>query len=199
MKKAYLILLAAVTILVSCTDTFSPSIYITPSLSEVPCTGGSVDIKVMTNLPWIVDAGESSPATFSKTNGIGDDVVTVTIPATDSWTTSCITVKFSARSNSATSSKTAYITQDYQPYISVSGESGTIAKEGGFAEVVVTANTDWTASCSEVAGVTFSPASGSTGNTRVKISVPANEGTTRRITVNFAIDGDSDHFYLYQY
>ena len=199
MKKAYLILLAALTILVSCTDTFSPSIYITPSLSEVPCTGGSVDIKVMTDLPWKVSTGEESPATFSKTAGIGDDVVTVTIPATDSWTTSCITVKFTSRSNGVSSSKTAYITQDFKPYISVSGESSTIAKEGGMAEVVVTANTDWTASCTEVEGVTFSPASGSTGNTKVKISVPANGGATRRITVNFAIDGDSDHFYLYQY
>lgn len=198
MKKAYLILLA-VLICASCTETFSPTIYITPSLSEVPFTGGSVDIKVMTNLPWKVTAGEESPATFSKTAGIGDDVVTVTIPATDSWTTSCITVKFSSRSNSSTSSKTAYITQDYKPYVSVSGESSTLPKEGGTATVVVTANTPWTASCSELPGVTFSPASGSTGNTTVKIAVPANPGATRRITVNFAIDGDSDHFYLYQY
>lgn len=198
MKKAYLILIAML-MFTSCVDTFSPSIYITPSLSEVPCTGGSVDIKVMTSLPWKVSAGEESPATFSKTAGIGDDVVTVTIPATDSWTTSCITVKFTSRSNTATSSKTAYITQDFKPYVSVSGESSTIAKEGGMAEVVVTANTAWTASCAELPGVTFSPASGGTGNTKVKISVPANEGATRRITVNFAIDGDSDHFYLYQY
>ena len=198
MKKAYLLLLA-VLVCASCTETFSPTIYITPSLSEVPCTGGSVDIKVMTDLPWKVTTGEESPATFSKTAGIGDDVVTVTIPATDSWTTSCITVKFSSRSNSSTSSKTAYITQDYKPYVSVSGESSTLPKEGGTATVVVTANTPWTASCSEVDGVTFSPASGSTGNTTVKISVPANPGATRRITVNFEIDGDSDHFYLYQY
>lgn len=199
MKKAYLILLALLPLLASCSETFSPTIYITPSLSSVPCTGGSVDIKVMTTLPWKVDADDDSPATFSKTNGIGDDVVTVTIPATESWTTSCITVKFTARSNSSTSNKIAYITQDYKPYVAVSGESNTIPKEGGTAEVVVTANTDWTASCSEIAGVTFSPASGSTGNTRVKISIPANEGATRRITVNFAIEGDSDHFYLYQY
>ena len=198
MKKAYLLLLA-VLVCASCTETFSPTIYITPSLSEVPCTGGSVDIKVMTNLPWKVTAGEESPATFSKTAGIGDDVVTVTIPATDSWTTSCITVKFSSRSNSSTSSKTAYITQDYKPYVSVSGESSTLPKEGGTATVVVTTNTAWTAYCNEVDGVTFSPASGSTGNTTVKIAVPANPGATRRITVNFAIDGDSDHFYLYQY
>ena len=198
MKKAYLILLAALPFLFSCSETFSPSIAITPSLSEVPYSGGSVDIKVMTSLPWKVSADEDSPVTFSKTSGIGDDVVTVTIPATDNWTTSSISVKFSARSNSSTSNRTAYITQDYKPYVAISGEGFPVAKEGGVTSVVVTANTSWTASC-DLEGVTFSPASGSTGNTTVKISIPANSGDTRRITVNFAIDGDSDHFYIYQY
>ena len=198
MKKAYLILLAAAIIFPACSETFSPSLAITPSLSEVPCTGGNVDIKVMTDLPWKVEAGEDCPASFSKTTGIGDDVVTVTIPATENWTTSCISVKFIARSNTYNSTRYAYITQDYKPYISISGESYTLPKEGGMATVVVTANTDWTSS-SDTGGVTFSPASGSTGNTTVKVTVPANEGATRRITVNFAIDGDSDHFYLYQY
>ena len=198
MKKAYLILLAVLPFLFSCSETFSPSIAITQSLQYVPYTGGSVDITVMTSLPWKVSTDSDSPVTFSKTNGIGDDVVTVTVPATDNWTTSCITVQFTSRSNSSTSTRTAYITQDYKPYIAVSGESYTLPKEGGTATVVVTANTGWTSS-SDTEGVTFSPDSGSTGNTTVKVTVPANDGATRRITVYFAIDGDSDHFYLYQY
>ncbi|MBR5035104.1 MAG: BACON domain-containing protein [Bacteroidales bacterium] len=199
MKKAYLTLILALAILSSCAETFSPSIKITPSLSEVPYTGGSVDIKVMTDLPWKVDAGEDSPAVISKTAGIGDDVITVTIPETDNWTTSCVTVKFVARSNSSTATKKAYITQGYKPYVNVSGESNTIDRAGGNASIVVTANTDWTASC-DTPGVIFSPASGSVGNTAVNISFPANTGTSsRKITVNITADGDSDHFYFVQY
>lgn len=199
MKKAFLTLTLALAILTSCAETFSPSIKITPSLSEVPYTGGSVDITVMTDLPWRVEIDEDSPATVSKAYGIGDDVITVTIPETDSWTTSCVTVKFMSRSNSSTATKKAYITQGYKPYVNVSGESNTIDRNGGTASVVVTANSDWTASC-DIPGVTFSPASGSVGNTTVKITFPANtEASSRRITVNFAVDGDSDHFYFVQY
>ena len=199
MKKAFLTLTLALAILTSCAETFSPSIRITPSLSEVPYTGGSVDIKVMTDLPWRVDVGEDNPATVSKTCGIGDDVITVAIPETDSWTTSCVTVKFIARSNASTAVKKAFITQGYKPYVNVSGESSAIDRTGGSASVVVTANADWTASC-DIPGVTYSPASGSVGNTTVNITFPANtEASSRRITVNFAVDGDSDHFYFVQY
>ena len=181
MKKALLTLTLALAILSSCAETFSPSIKITPSLSEVPFTGGSVDIKVMTDLPWKIETEDESPVVFSKTVGIGDDIITVTIPETDNWTTSCITVKFMARSNSSTSSRTAYITQGYRPYVNVSGESNTIERNGGSATLVVTANTDWTASC-EIPGVTFSPSSGTVGNTTVKLSFPANtDAGTRRI------------------
>ena len=190
MKKAFLTLTLALAILTSCAETFSPSIKI---------TGGSVDITVMTDLPWKVEVDEDSPATVSKAYGIGDDVITVTIPETDNWTTSCVTVKFTSRSNSSTAAKKAYITQGYKPYVNVSGESNTIDRNGGTAYVVVTANSDWTASC-DIPGVTFSPASGSVGNTTVKITFPANtEASSRRITVNFAVDGDSDHFYFVQY
>ena len=199
MRKAFPILVAAVLLAASCAENFSPSIAITPSLSEVPYTGGSVEIKVMTDLPWRVLLDEESLATVSKVNGIGDDVVTVTLPATDSWTTTCTTVKFYSRSNSSSSVKTAYITQGYRPFISVAGESGTIDREGGQASLVVTANTHWPAS-SDTPGVTFSPAEGEVGNHTVTITFPANTGTSsRRITVNFSIDGDSDHFYFVQY
>ena len=198
MKKAFLTLLAALAILSSCAETFSPSIKITPSLSEVPYTGGSVSIKVMTDLPWKVVLEEDSPATVSKAYGIGDDVVTVTIPETDKWTTGCITVEFNARSNSSTSTRTAYITQGYRPYVSIAGESVSIDRNGGTATLVVTANSEWTASCS-TPGVSLSPASGQVGNTTVTVTVPANTGaSSRKITVNFAVDGDSDNFVINQ-
>ena len=199
MKKAFLTLLAALPLFFSCSETFSPSIAITPSLSNVPAAGGSVQIKVMTDLPWAATIEDDATATLSKTCGIGDDVVTVTIPQTESWTTSCVKVKFSSRSNSSTSTRTAFITQEYKSYVSVSGESGTIGREGGSATLTVTANGPWTAS-SETPGMTFSPAEGSVGNTSVHITFPANTtGSSRRITVNFATDGDSDHFYFVQY
>ena len=198
MKKAFLTLLAALAILTSCAETFSPSIKITPSLSEVPYTGGSVSIKIMTDLPWKVDLEEDCPATVSKAYGIGDDVVTVTIPETDNWTTGCIAVQFCARSNSSTSTRTAYITQDYRPYVSVAGKSVSIDRNGGTVSLVVTANGEWTASC-DTPGVILSPASGSVGNTTVSVTVPANtSASSRKITVNFAIDGDSDQFVINQ-
>lgn len=199
MKKAFLILVAAALLSAKCTDNFSASIAITPSLSEVPYTGGSVDITVMTDLPWKIVMDEECPATVSKETGIGDDVVTVTIPQTDSWTTGCVAVKFYSRSNSSSATRTAYITQGYKPYVSVSGESGTIERAGGSAQIVVTANAPWKASC-DTPGVTFSPAEGGVGNHTVLVTFPANTtGSSRRITVNFSIDGDSDHFYFVQY
>ena len=199
MKKAFLILMLAAGVLCSCAETFSPTIKITPSLSSVPYTGGSVDITVMTDLPWKVVADEDCPATFSKLNGAGDDVVTVTIPATDNWTTSCVKVQFYCRSNSSSSSyKYAYITQGYKPYISVTGPSTTVAAAGGTVKVTVTANEAWTASCS-TPGVTVEPAKEELGNYSVLINVPANTtGQERKITVNFAIDGDSDSFEINQ-
>jgi hypothetical protein len=48
--------------------------------------------------------------------------------------------------------------------------------------------------------VPFSPAEGGVGNHTVLVNFPANTtGSSRRITVNFSIDGDSDHFYFVQY
>ena len=200
MRKAFLILLAAALILCSCTESFSPSISITPSLSNVPCTGGSVDIKVMTDLPWkVVLAEDDVTTTLSKSHGIGDDVVTVNIAETDRWITGCITVKFSATSNSSNASKTAYITQDYKPAIFAEGSVPTMPKEGGLATITVTSNSAWTASC-DTPGVEISPASGEVGNFSVTVRVPANTtGSPRRITAYFTIDGGSDHFYIPQY
>ena len=197
MKKALLTLLLALPLLFSCSETFSPSIRIQPSLTYVPYTGGSVDITVMTDLPWVVTAEEGT-ATLSKASGAGDDVVTVTVPATDNWTTSCVSVVFTSRSNSATATRTAIITQGYKPYISVAGHTGTVAAEGGKVQVIVTANDTWRATCS-TEGVTVTPAGESTGNYTVVITVPANTtGEKRKITVDFAIDGDSDSFEFYQ-
>ena len=198
MKKALIVLMLAAVVLCSCVENFSGSIQISPSLQSVPYTGGSVDVKVMTDLPWKVVADDDCPATFSKTNGVGDDVVTVTIPATDNWTTTCITVNFYCRSNGSSSYKTAYITQGYKPYISVSGESATVDAAGGIVSVVVTANESWTSTC-DTPGVTVEPAAEQVGNYTVYIHVPANTtGAVRKITVNFAIDGDSDSFEFYQ-
>ena len=201
MKKAFLTLLLALPVLFSCTETFSPTIRITPSLNYVPYTGGTVDVTIMTDLPWKVVMDEECPATVSKVNGVGDDVVTVTIPATESWTTSCVKVQFYCRSNSSYNYKYAYITQGYKPYIAVEGESGTIAAEGGTLQLVVTANETWKASCA-TAGVVVSPATEDTGNFTVIVTVPANTtGDVRKITVKFALDSDnsvSDSFEFYQ-
>lgn len=200
MKKAFLTIILTVVagILCSCAENFSGTIQITPSLSSVPYTGGSVDITVMTDLPWKIVPGDDCPATFSKMNGAGDDVVTVTIPATENWTTTCIPVQFYCRYNGSTSYKYAYITQDYKPSVFVSGESGTVDAAGGVVRVVVTANKAWTAAC-DTPGVTVEPVSEQVGNYTVNIYVPANTtGALRKITVNFAIDGDSDSFEFYQ-
>ena len=175
MKKAFLTLMATVVacVLCSCVDTFSGTIEITPSLSYVPYTGGTVDISIKTDLPWKVVTEDDCPATFSKVNGVGDDVVTVTIPATDNWTTTCVPVQFYCRYNSSSNYKYAYITQGYKPYISVSGSSGTVDAAGGVVTVVVTANEKWTASC-DTPGVSVRPTSEEVGNYTVNIHVPAN-------------------------
>lgn len=198
MKKAFAIVLAVLPLLAACTEKFSPSVRITPSLNYVPYTGGSVDVTIMTDLPWKVVLEDGSPATVSKAYGVGDDVITVNVPATQSWTTTCIKVVINATSNSSTTTKTEYITQGYKPYISVEGEAGTIAADGGQVRLVVVANGEWTSSCT-TAGVTVTPSSDELGNHAVLISIPANPtGATRKITVNFAIDGDSTSFDIYQ-
>ncbi len=192
MKKSLLTLALMLPVLISCTENFSPSIKITPSLSYVPYEGGSVDITVMTDLPWKVELDdEDATAAVSKSAGIGDDVVTLTIPATDSWTTSAVTVKFKCTSNGNTGTKTAVITQGYKPCITVESETLEVPSEGGIIRAVVTANAAWNASCS-TRGVTLSPSSGAAGNHTVKIFVDANRsGAARKITADFSIDGDS--------
>lgn len=193
MKKAFLILLAALPLICACSETFSPTIQITPSLSSVPYTGGSVDLKIMTDLPWKVVLEEGCNATVSKANGAGDDMITITVPATDNWTTTCVKVQINCRSNSSSySSKSAYITQGYKPHVSVSAVAVTIPAEGGMAEAIVAANGPWKATCN-TAGVTVKPDSSITGNETVRIFIPANTtGAAREITVEFTIDGDSD-------
>lgn len=192
MKKPLLTLALMLPVLFSCTENFSPSIKITPSLSYVPYEGGSVDITVMTDLPWKVELDDEDATTVvSKSAGIGDDVVTLTIPATDSWTTSAVTVEFKCTSNSSTGTKTAVITQGYKPSIKVESESLEVPSEGGIIRAVVTANAAWSASCS-TRGITLSPDSGDAGNYTVKIFVDANRtGAARKITADFSIDGDS--------
>ena len=198
MKKAFAIVLAVLPLLAACTDTFSPSVKITPSLDYVPYTGGSVDVTIMTDLPWKVVLEDGSPASVSKACGVGNDIITVSIPATDNWTTTCHKVVIYASSNASEATKTEYITQGYKPFISVEGESGTIAAEGGQVRLVITSNDSWTASCA-TAGVAVTPAGGQTGNETVLVTIPVNtDGTTRKITVNFAIDGDSVSFDIYQ-
>ena len=199
MKKAFLILLAALPLICACSETFSPSIQITPSLSSVPYTGGSVDVKIMTDLPWKVVLEEGCNATVSKANGAGDDMVTITVPATDNWTTTCIKVQFYCRSNNSNySSKSAFITQGYKPHVSVSSQAGTIPAEGGMAKAIVTANGPWKAKCN-TAGVTVQPDSDITGNETVSIYIPANPTkAAREITIIFSIDGDSDTLVINQ-
>ena len=198
MRKAFAILLAVLPLAAACVETFSPSVKITPSLNYVPYTGGSVDVTIMTDLPWKVVMDDDCPATVSAPYGIGDDVITVTVPATDSWTTTCIKVVIYASSNSSTATRTEYITQGYKPYVAASGQISTVAPEGGQVCLVVTANDTWSASCA-TPGVAFSPAVGEAGNQPVTVTIPANTGgATRKITVNFAIDGDSDSFEIYQ-
>ncbi len=192
MKKTLLTLALTLPVLFSCTENFSPTIKITPSLSYVPYEGGSVDITIMTDLPWKVELEDEDTSTaVSKSAGIGDDVVTLTIPATDSRTTSAVTVKFKCSSNGSTGTKTAVITQGYKPCIIVEGEDLQVPAEGGIIRAVVTANAAWSASCS-TRGVSFSPGNGAAGNYTVKIFVDANNtGAARKITAGFAIDGDS--------
>ncbi len=195
MKKTLLMLALMLPVLFSCTETFSPTIKITPSLSYVPYEGGSVDITVMTDLPWKVVLDDEDVTTLvSKSAGIGDDVVTLTIPETDSWTTSSVSVKFYCTSNSASGTKTAVITQGYKPYISVEGESLQVPSEGGDIRVVVTSNTPWKAVC-DTPGVSVSPDSDAAGNRTVRIITGANTtGAERKITVDFVTDGDSASF-----
>lgn len=199
MKKAFFILIAVLPLICACAENFSPTIQITPSLSSVPYTGGSVDVKIMTDLPWKVVVDEGSNASVSKANGAGDDVVTITIPATDSWTTSCVKVQFYCRSNgNSYSSKLAYITQGYRPRVSVSADAGTIPAEGGTIKAIVTANGQWKAKCN-TAGVAVQPSLGNTGNETVNIIIPANPtNAAREIKVDFTIDGDSDTLVLNQ-
>lgn len=198
MKKAFAIVLAVLPLLAACTEKFSPSVRITPSLNYVPYTGGSVDVTIMTDLPWKVVLEDGCPATVSKAYGVGDDVITVNVPATQSWTTTCVKVVINATSNSSTTTKTEYITQGYKPYISVEGEAGTIDADGDQLRLKVIANDRWSASCA-TAGVVITPESGQTGNETVLVTIPENTtGTTRKITVNFSIDGDSTSFDIYQ-
>lgn len=198
MKKAFLILLAALPLICACAENFSPSIQITPSLSSVPYTGGSVDVKIMTDLPWKIVMDESCNATVSKANGAGDDMVTITVPATDNWTTTCVKVQFYCRSNGNYSSKYAFVTQGYKPHVSVSAPAGTIPAEGGMVKAIVTANAPWKAKCT-TPGITVQPDSGITGNETVSITIPANPtNASRAITIEFTIDGDSDTLVLNQ-
>ena len=184
MKKSLIltIILAAV-LLPACAEKVAPTLTITPNLSAVPWTGGSVDVAINTIFPWKVTKSDDVVATVSKENGVGEDIVTITVPETDKIETSSIKLTVNAKNGTGSVTKNAIITQEPKPFIGLDREKAAVSANGGRLSFVLTANGEWKSSCS-TAGVTIEPKEDGVGRYTLDVIVPASS-TTRTITISF--------------
>ena len=184
MKKPLILnVILSALVLAGCAETIAPTITIAPNLSAVPCTGGSVDVAISTIFPWKITVEDGAAATISKAYGVGDDTVTVTVPATDQIETSTVKLTVCAKNETSTATKYIIVTQAPMPYIGLDIENLEISAEGGKLYVILTANGEWKSSCS-TAGVIVKPTEDTVGRYTVEITVPAS-ATARTITVDF--------------
>ena len=155
-------------------DDVVTSIQLSPTLSSVPCTGGTVDLKIITDFPWRVEIDTLNlvELSVSKNAGIGDDIITVSVPPSVSYTSETVRVKIFAKGQNTSNYKYAVITQLPKPYIALNTPVVSVPREGGVVTVVVTANQEWKATCSD-SHVSIAPVEEALGVSTVKIKVPA--------------------------
>ena len=183
MKKSLILTIILVALLSGCAEELSPTLTISPNLSTVPYTGGSVDVAIHTIFPWKITKSDDVAATVSKENGVGEDIVTITVPATENIEHSTMRLVVNARNETGSVLKYAIITQEPKPFIGLETGKATVSAAGGRLSFVLTANGEWTSSCS-TAGVVIEPKQDEVGRYTVDITVPASSAA-RTITVSF--------------
>lgn len=184
MKKSLILtIILAVVILTACAEKVAPTLTISPNLSTVPWTGGSVDVAISTIFPWKITKNDDVVATVSKENGVGEDIVTITVPATENIGHSTIKLVVNARNETGSVLKYAIITQEPKPFIGLDRGNAAVSADGGRLSFVLTANGEWTSSCS-TPGVVIEPRQDEVGRYSVDVTVPASNAA-RTITVSF--------------
>ena len=98
-----------------------PSLSIAPPVSNVPATGGSVKIDVLSNTNWTVNCAAGG-ATINPASGNGNGSVTITLPETSF--TRDVTVTFTATLNGETKEAVAKLTQTVSSSSDGGGDEG---------------------------------------------------------------------------
>ncbi len=178
MKKLFSLLAVCLVVLASCER--EPIIVLSENSLEFDAAGGSRTIMVTSNYEWSASADNASvnPVSVSPQSGLGSGYVTITMAANTTDAVITKDIVFSCSSKSSTAMSTLHITQacpagtatldieDIEPF-----DDQKMAAEGAVISFVVAANASWTLVC-DASDVVIEPASGTSGKTAVKATVP---------------------------
>lgn len=117
-------------------------ITVTPEILEMPCTGGTNTFAVSCEGAWTAEPGVDWIA-IDKTQGEGNDVVTVTVGENPEYVIRLGAVELTSSTGNTTH---VIVSQEASPdphFLEVSPLSFNFGKEGGTAEITIGCDTDW--------------------------------------------------------
>jgi hypothetical protein len=185
MRKIFPIILAVVLMATSCHKVVDPEISVDPYAITFDYNGGSFDVNVRCNVDWTVDC-DTLGIIISPTSGTKDGIVRISVPATTSKSTQVARITFTAKGEESSKLAKTVVTIGSYPFIGVDLGQLSIAAEGGGTQFMLTANREWTATCSNSA-FKFSPESGEV-NDIIRVTADINEtGTPRECLITFRL------------
>ncbi len=173
MRKIFPIILTVILMVTSCHKVVDPVISVDPYAVTFDYKGGSFDVNVRCNVDWTVDC-DTLGITISPTSGTKNGAVRISVPATTSKSTQVARITFTAKGEESSKIAKTVVTIGSYPFIGVDIGQLSIAPEGGGTQFLLTANREWTATCSNPA-FTFYP---KTGGVNEIITVTADVNTT---------------------
>jgi len=185
MRKIIPIMLAVVLIATSCHKVVDPEISVNPYAITCDCNGGSFDVNVYCNVDWTADC-DTLGITISPTSGKKDGSIRISVPATTSKSTQVARITFTAKGEESSRLAKTVVTIGSYPFVGVDVGQLAIAAEGGGIQFLLTANREWSATCSNPA-FTFSPETGNI-NDIIRVTADVNDtGSPRECLITFRL------------
>ncbi len=185
MRKIIPIILAIVLIATSCHKVVDPEISVNPYAITCDYNGGSFDVNVYCNVDWTADC-DTLGITISPTSGKKDGSIRISVPATTSKSTQVARITFTAKGEESSRLAKTVVTIGSYPFVGVDVGQLAIAAEGGGIQFLLTANREWSATCSNPA-FTFSPETGNI-NDIIRVTADVNDtGSPRECLITFRL------------
>ena len=172
-----------------------PALSISEQLLQLAAAGGTQTITVSSTVDWTASTNEDWISVNPSSGGFGETTVTINVAENQMARAREGSVSFAGGGLGVT---LAVNQGAAGASLSLSAREAEFSSAGGSLVLTVNSNADWTAAANaQWAGLSVSQ--GTAGETRVTISVPANDSTeARSATITFSAGNVSESFVLSQ-